>query len=515
METPRVFISYSWDNDGHKRWVRNLAETLVRNGINVRIDQWHVRPGDSFTHFMEKEVADSDFVLIICTPLYAAKSNARHGGVGYEQQIVSGHLTSGVPRSKFIPIIRTGNTEPGEDCALPVHFSGTSAIDFRDDNALPDRIEDLLRLFVSKPRYAPPPLGIIPSFDKSTPLQAVTDGTSCNLAESREFHNSEYCIFIFDLDDFTNINIAHGHEIGNQIINEILGILKLKLSQYDLKALDHGVLFIDEFFILFNEPVAKILGLIEDIRKFISEFDWNSIANNLFLTISGGYCDLNFKEQEPVEDLFIRALIGVKKSKLKVKNAISMGPIYKSNYKKLTVRHYCSGSLDGITGFDDSYVGNEAQVARGEWRVNFLQEMVYSNLVNYLTSVPYWTLANFVEVQSRARRYTLGFALTFEEQSDGLCFRGGTYHLFFYADYQWSKIFGTLDYNDSGAIKIKELTLTHKMNRNTRDGDYIRSVNILIESLKNSDSILIESDKMTFVRPAGSNLVLKHSSWSR
>ena len=41
--TPRVFISYSWDNDTHKAWVRYLAEQLRHNGVDARLDQWYVK----------------------------------------------------------------------------------------------------------------------------------------------------------------------------------------------------------------------------------------------------------------------------------------------------------------------------------------------------------------------------------------------------------------------------------------------------------------------------------------
>jgi len=88
-----------------------LGEKLYEAGIEARLDQWFVQPGESFTGFMEQEVAAADFVLIICTPSYADKSNRRQGGVGYEQQIVSGRLMSGTARSKFIPILRKGELD--------------------------------------------------------------------------------------------------------------------------------------------------------------------------------------------------------------------------------------------------------------------------------------------------------------------------------------------------------------------------------------------------------------------
>src|SRR5262245_63296251 len=102
---PRVFISYSWESEDHKSWVRHLGEKLYKAGIEARLDQWFVQPGESFTAFMEQEVEAADFVLVVCTPLYARTLNKRPGGVEYEQQIVSGRLMSETSRSKFIPIL--------------------------------------------------------------------------------------------------------------------------------------------------------------------------------------------------------------------------------------------------------------------------------------------------------------------------------------------------------------------------------------------------------------------------
>jgi hypothetical protein len=83
METdgPRsVFISYSWDNDKHKAWVRKLASRLVRAGIDVKLDQWDVGPGESLTQFMEKQIVDCDRVIVVCTPLYARRSQGQLAG---------------------------------------------------------------------------------------------------------------------------------------------------------------------------------------------------------------------------------------------------------------------------------------------------------------------------------------------------------------------------------------------------------------------------------------------------
>ena len=124
-------MSYSWDSEKHKEWVRQLADKLTLNGVTTRLDQWDLKVGESYTHFMEKEVELADFIIVVCTPNYARKSTSRIGGVGYEQQIVSGQLISGYPRARFLPIIRHGEYS-GDNRAIPIHFGGTKCIDFRD-----------------------------------------------------------------------------------------------------------------------------------------------------------------------------------------------------------------------------------------------------------------------------------------------------------------------------------------------------------------------------------------------
>ena len=162
-----VFISYSWDTEEHKSWVRKLAERMVLKGIDVRLDQWHVRGGESFTLFMEKSISESDFVVCVFTPNYAEKANNREAisGVGYEQQIISGQIMAGIPRTKFIPVIRNGKYQRGPNCAIPAHFLGIACEDFRNDADYECSIEFLLRIIHGKPKYVAPEIGRVPRFE--------------------------------------------------------------------------------------------------------------------------------------------------------------------------------------------------------------------------------------------------------------------------------------------------------------------------------------------------------------
>ncbi|EJG0989859.1 toll/interleukin-1 receptor domain-containing protein [Vibrio parahaemolyticus] len=168
MSNPKVFLSYSWDTEEHKTWVRELAERLIANGVDAKLDQWHVLPGQSLTQFMEKEANEADYILIVCTPNYCSKSTSRSGGVGYEQQIISGQLVGGIERERFIPIVRNGDFEPSENCAIPMHFRGIYAVDMRDDEKFDGAIETLLRAIYKEPLHKAPVLGSKPDFSNGS-----------------------------------------------------------------------------------------------------------------------------------------------------------------------------------------------------------------------------------------------------------------------------------------------------------------------------------------------------------
>jgi hypothetical protein len=68
--TPSAFISYSWDDDAHKEWVRTLAERLRADGVDVTLDRWATVPGDQLSAFMERAIRENQFIVIICTPRY-------------------------------------------------------------------------------------------------------------------------------------------------------------------------------------------------------------------------------------------------------------------------------------------------------------------------------------------------------------------------------------------------------------------------------------------------------------
>ncbi len=65
MSAPKVFISYSHDSDGHKKWVRHLATDLRANGVDVSLDQWDLELGQDVVEFMRRGITESDRVTFV------------------------------------------------------------------------------------------------------------------------------------------------------------------------------------------------------------------------------------------------------------------------------------------------------------------------------------------------------------------------------------------------------------------------------------------------------------------
>lgn len=139
----KVFISYTWDNDKHKKWVLSLASKLEEDGIEVELDQWSLEPGDEMSLFMEKAILDSNYILIICTNNYREKANSRIGGSGYEARLMSAEIVKGSNKKKFIPILRCNSWDEG----MPDFVKGNLGVDLNfdfEDKRFIENYNDLL-----------------------------------------------------------------------------------------------------------------------------------------------------------------------------------------------------------------------------------------------------------------------------------------------------------------------------------------------------------------------------------
>jgi hypothetical protein len=167
---PRAFLSYSWDGRDHQRWTAKFAERLQgESGVEIIFDGWHLKPGDDKLHFMEQAVAESNFVVVVCTPTYAERANKRQGGVGYESMVITSELAEHMLTNKFIPVLRKGTW----DLSLPIYLKSRMRVDLSGEPYSQDEYDKLLRVLHAEP-IQPPALGSKPVFStKLDPLSKV------------------------------------------------------------------------------------------------------------------------------------------------------------------------------------------------------------------------------------------------------------------------------------------------------------------------------------------------------
>lgn len=105
IEHPRVFISYSWKDESVKSWALELANQLCSNGVDARLDRFHLKPGMDLPQWMTNELIKANKVLLICDSHYAEKADMRKAGVGWETMIIQGDMMAqGDANTKYIVI---------------------------------------------------------------------------------------------------------------------------------------------------------------------------------------------------------------------------------------------------------------------------------------------------------------------------------------------------------------------------------------------------------------------------
>lgn len=172
-DNAKLFISYSWTDNDHEKWVLNLATELRENGVEVILDKWDLKEGHDSYAFMEKMVTDPDIkkVILVCDKEYAEKADNRAGGVGTETQIITPELYSEQEQDRFVAVV----TEKDEDGNpyLPTFYKSRIYIDLSTDEIYASNFEQLLRWIYDHPLHIKPDIGKKPTF--------LSDETHINL----------------------------------------------------------------------------------------------------------------------------------------------------------------------------------------------------------------------------------------------------------------------------------------------------------------------------------------------
>ncbi|MBH0030132.1 toll/interleukin-1 receptor domain-containing protein [Pseudoalteromonas sp. SWYJZ98] len=194
VNVPKVFISYSHDTQAHKKWVLELAQRLRNSGVDAILDQFRVSLGDDLGGFMEKSVAESNRIIMVCTDNYVTKANSGLGGVGYEKMIMTAEYMTNIDSNKVIPLIRQNGTHN-----VPTFLKTRLHINFSREDEYELQFDNLLREIHQAPLFKEPPVGNSP-FESvaEKPLESVMDKRMELLKEMVIFYNKGKSSLYFD-----------------------------------------------------------------------------------------------------------------------------------------------------------------------------------------------------------------------------------------------------------------------------------------------------------------------------
>lgn len=179
MDTPVVFISYSWDSDEHKQWVSNLSKDLREKfRVYTLLDQYNCG-GDDLITFMKKGLTKADRVLIIGTPKYKEKIEKQSGGAKFEDQVITIELYHDMGSSKFVPLLRDGSFADSFNKLI----ESRTGYDMRNDTNYEKVLQELAADLWGCPMNTAPALGPKPNFmPASQILQPLTASTPQDFA---------------------------------------------------------------------------------------------------------------------------------------------------------------------------------------------------------------------------------------------------------------------------------------------------------------------------------------------
>jgi len=137
-DTPKVFISYKWQDEERNEWVRRFCDDLrTRYGVDARLDVYEVQYGESFSDYMTSRIdRDCGVMLLVITPAAVeAVDQSKTGGIHFEMQIANARRLR-EPGFRIIGIYREGK----ENTA---YLHDHRYIDFRDETKYEERLKEL------------------------------------------------------------------------------------------------------------------------------------------------------------------------------------------------------------------------------------------------------------------------------------------------------------------------------------------------------------------------------------
>ena len=110
-KSPKIFISYTHDSKDHIEKVLDISNKLRADGIDAILDQYEQSPPQGWPQWMDQNICNADFVLMVCTKNYYKRIMGEEEkgiglGIKWEGKLIYQHIYNSDSQSnKFIPII--------------------------------------------------------------------------------------------------------------------------------------------------------------------------------------------------------------------------------------------------------------------------------------------------------------------------------------------------------------------------------------------------------------------------
>lgn len=124
-----VFLSHS---SRDREFTSSLATDLAESGLRVWLDQWHIRPGESFAEAIDEAIKASQFLLIVMSPDYFKSPWTQQE---WQYALGSELETKGI---RLIPILY-------RDCDIPPLLRSKQWADFRNPDQYRMSLDRLVR----------------------------------------------------------------------------------------------------------------------------------------------------------------------------------------------------------------------------------------------------------------------------------------------------------------------------------------------------------------------------------
>lgn len=123
-------------------------------------------------------------------------------------------------------------------------------------------------------------------------FQFITDCIKHSIQSYKE-EGTAFCVFLMDIDDFTEFNLKYGMETGDLVLRDLAAILSLAARKIDVV----GIYGNDKFIMILNNVELDIARIIvEKVKTEINRYDLN--ISNKNIQVSGALVEYRGEKLE-------------------------------------------------------------------------------------------------------------------------------------------------------------------------------------------------------------------------